>query len=44
MKHHKILIDLRTWHITPYKLTFLVEGKSYTDYGFLCFRYIIGDK
>ena len=42
MKHYKILIDLKLWHLKPYKFIHEVGMKKYQEYGFLCFKLVIG--
>jgi hypothetical protein len=46
MKYLKILIDLRLWHLIPYKMPMEeFEAKNnkvkFTEFGFLCFKLII---
>jgi hypothetical protein len=42
MKYYKILIDLTLWHLKPYKFSHEVGKKKYIEYGFLCFKLVIG--
>jgi hypothetical protein len=42
MKYYKILIDLRLWHLKPYAYKHEVGNRKYVEYGFLCFKLIIG--
>lgn len=41
-KHYKILVDLTLWHLKLYKYKFRVQSKDYVEYGFLCFKFIVG--
>ena len=42
MKYYKILIDLRLWHLKPYVYKHEVGNRKYVEYGFLCFKLVIG--
>jgi hypothetical protein len=41
-KYYKILVSLSTWHLKPYRFEHTVGQKTYIEYGFLCFKFIIG--
>jgi hypothetical protein len=42
MKYYKILIDLKLWHLKPYKFKHDIGNRKYQEYGFLCFKLVIG--
>jgi hypothetical protein len=41
-KYYKILINLIIWHLKPYKYIQIIGIKEYIEYGFLCFKLVIG--
>lgn len=41
MKHCKILINITTWHLKPYKMRHCIAERKYYEYGFLCFKLVI---
>lgn len=42
MKYYKVLVNLTLWHLRPYKYKWKVAEKEYIEYGFLCFKYVVG--
>jgi len=42
MKYYKIIIHPSIWHLRPYKIRQTIQDKKYIEYGFLCFRFVIG--
>jgi hypothetical protein len=42
MKYYKVMVDLTIWHLRPFKNNHTVQNKNYIEYGFLCFRLVIG--
>lgn len=42
VKYYKLFIDLSCWHLKPYKKEYTIQESKYIEYGFLCFKYVIG--
>ena len=40
MKYSKILIDLKLWHLIPYKIERVIQDMNLIEYGFLYFRLV----
>jgi hypothetical protein len=41
MKYCKILIDVKLWHLKPYKFIHEIGNRKYIEYGFLCFKLLL---
>ncbi len=41
MKFIKILIDIKLWHLKPYKIKGKIGEHLVSERGFLCFKFVI---